>query len=174
MNKLARLLLTASSIAPVCLTLIFIGWMKDSRPLMIYSAITAFISWGLCWLLMLFAEYKLERSHKRIDSLSPANKEVTNYFLSYLFPLLGTDSIAEKKEYAIFFYLSLLFYICFSENYNFNPLLSLHGYKFYEAEDDTGVGFVLISKEVITDIKNKKFKVVKLTDYTYLHTTDRE
>lgn len=43
------------------------------------------------------------------------------------------------------------------------------GYKFYEAEDDTGVGFVLISKDVILDIKNKKFTVVQLTDYTYLH-----
>ncbi|ECT4715705.1 hypothetical protein F3D76_21895, partial [Salmonella enterica] len=70
-----------------------------------------------------------------------------------------------------FFYVSLLFYICFSENYNFNPVLSLHGYKFYEAEDDTGVGFVLISKEVITDIKGKQFSVVKLTDYTFLHVT---
>lgn len=92
-------------------------------------------------------------AYKNINSLSPANKEVTNYFLSYLFPLLGTDSISENKSYALFFYFSLLFYICFSENYNFNPVLSLHGYKFYEAEDDTGVGFVLISKSVITDIK---------------------
>lgn len=111
----------------------------------------------------------MERLTKNINSLSPANKEVTNYFLSYLFPLLGTDSISENKSYALFFYFSLLFYICFSENYNFNPVLSLHGYKFYEAEDDTGVGFVLISKSVITDIKNISFNVVQLTDYTYLH-----
>ncbi|EJJ8478994.1 hypothetical protein NKC27_000083 [Salmonella enterica] len=171
MNKLARLLLTASSIAPVCITLIFIGWVTDSTWLVKYSLITALVSWLLCIGLVKFAESKLETLHKNIDSLSPANKEVTNYFLSYLFPLLGTDSIAEKKEYAIFFYVSLLFYICFSENYNFNSVLSLHGYKFYEAEDDTGVGFVLISKEVITDIKGKQFPVVKLTDYTFLHVT---
>ncbi|UHM89804.1 hypothetical protein [Rahnella victoriana] len=169
MNKLARLLLTASSIAPVCVTLVFIGWVTNSNWLVKYSLITAALSWLLCMGLVKFAELKLETLHKNIDSLSPANKEVTNYFLSYLFPLLGTDSIAEKKEYAIFFYLSLLFYICFSENYNFNPVLSLHGYKFYEAEDDTGVGFVLISKDVITDIKGKQFPVVKLTDYTFLH-----
>ncbi|MBP1037370.1 hypothetical protein J8631_17550 [Serratia fonticola] len=169
MNKLARLLLTASSIAPVCFTLFFIGWIKESKPLMIYSLLTAVVSWALCIGLITFAKRYLEPLSKNIDSLSPANKEVTNYFLSYLFPLLGTDSIAEKKEYAIFFYLSLLFYISFSENYNFNPILALHGYKFYEAEDDTGVGFVLISKEVITDIKGIPFSVVKLTDYTYLH-----
>lgn len=169
MNKLARILLTASSIAPVCLTLMFIGWMTDSKWLLTYSFYTGATSWVLCMSLVKFAEHKLETLYKNISTLSPANKEVTNYFLSYLFPLLGTDSIAEKKEYAIFFYLSLLFYICFSENYNFNPVLSLHGYKFYEAEDDTGVGFVLISKEVITDIKDKTFSVVQLTDYTFLH-----
>lgn len=112
---------------------------------------------------------KLVILNKNIESISPANKEVTNYFLSYLFPLLGTDSIASDWKYAIFFYVSLLFYISFSENYNFNPLLSLLGYKFYEAEDDTGVGFVLISKEIITDVRCESFKVVKLTDYTYLH-----
>lgn len=109
MNKLARLLLTASSIAPVCITLIFIGWVTDSTWLVKYSLITALVSWLLCIGLVKFAESKLETLHKNIDSLSPANKEVTNYFLSYLFPLLGTDSIAEKKEYAIFFYVSLLF-----------------------------------------------------------------
>lgn len=169
MNRLARLLLTASSIAPVCVTLIFIGFMNKNWPLVYISLITALVSWGLCYGLVKIASKNFEFLSKNISSVSPANKEVTNYFLSYLFPLLGTDSIATKMEYAIFFYLSLLFYICFSENYNFNPVLALHGYKFYEAEDDTGVGFVLISKEVITNIRDIDFKVVKLTEHTFLH-----
>lgn len=169
MNKLARLLLTASSIAPVCATLFFIGYVKKTSWLMNYSLWVGILSWMLAVGLVKYAEWKLEPLTKNINSVSPANKEVTNYFLSYLFPLLGTDSIAENKSYALFFYVSLLFYICFSENYNFNPVLSLHGYKFYEAEDDTGVGFVLISKSVITDIKGITFNVVQLTDYTFLH-----
>jgi hypothetical protein len=94
MNKLARLLLTASSIAPVCFTLIFIGWVTDSTWLVKYSFITAVVSWVLCISLVKFCEIKSETLYKNISSLSPANKEVTNYFLSYLFPLLGTDSIA--------------------------------------------------------------------------------
>lgn len=169
MNKLARLLLTASSIAPVCATLFFIGYVKDTVWLMQYSLCVGIASWLLAIGLIQYAEKQLEPLTKNIISVSPANKEVTNYFLSYLFPLLGTDSIAENKAYALFFYLSLLFYISFSENYNFNPVLSLIGYKFYEAEDDTGVGFVLISKSVITDIKDIKFTVIQLTDYTFLH-----
>jgi len=115
------------------------------------------------------AKKKFEPLSKNINSISPANREVTNYFLSYLFPLLGIDSIAKDPWYAIFFYSSLLIYISFSENYNFNPVLALHGYKFYEAEDNTGVGFILISKEIIINIKDVKFEVVKLTEHTFLH-----
>lgn len=64
MNKLARLLLTASSIAPVCITLIFIGWVTDSKWLVKYSLITALVSWLLCIGLVKFAESKLETLHK--------------------------------------------------------------------------------------------------------------
>lgn len=169
MNKLARLLLTASSIAPVCITLAFIGLVKNSMWLVYSSATICVLSFFSCMFFIHFAKRRLGELTKNIDSISPANKEVTNYFISYLFPLLGTDSISTDWKYALFFYVSLLFYISFSENYNFNPLLSAMGYKFYEAEDDTGVGFVLISKDVILDIKNKRFSVVQLTDYTYLH-----
>ncbi len=169
MNKFARLLLTASSIAPVCITLAFIGLVKDARWL-VYSSVTiCLLSWFSCIFFIRFAKKNLVELNKNIDSISPANKEVTNYFLSYLFPLLGTESISSDWKYALFFYVSLLFYISFSENYNFNPLLSMLGYKFYEAEDDTGVGFVLISEDVITDVRDKVFKTIKLTDYTYLH-----
>lgn len=170
MNKIARLLLTASSIAPVCITLVFIGLVKKANWLIYSSLIICVLSFVFCVFFICFAKSNLVVLSKNIDSISPANKEVTNYFLSYLFPLLGTDSIATDWKYALFFYSSLLIYISFSENYNFNPLLSLLGYKFYEAEDDTGVGFVLISKEVITDVRGKNFNIIKLTDYTYLHT----
>lgn len=168
MNKIARFLLTASSIAPVGITLIFIGIMKE-KPWLVWSSfavcLASFVSviFFLC-----YANNNVAPLYKNISSISPANKEVTNYFLSYLFPLLGTDSIADKWEYAAFFYFSLIVYVSFSENYNFNPLISILGYKFYEAEDDTGVGFVLISKNVITDVQGKDFEVIQLTDYTFI------
>ena len=45
MNKLARLLLTASSIAPVCATLFFIGYVKNTIWLMQYSLCVGIVSW---------------------------------------------------------------------------------------------------------------------------------
>lgn len=171
MNKIARFLLTASSIAPVGITLIFIGYMKNKPWLIWWSLGICLASFISVIFFLHYANKNLPSLYKNVESISPANKEVTNYFLSYLFPLLGTDSIADKWQYAVFFYISLIVYICFSENYNFNPLISALGFKFYEAEDDTGVGFVLISKEVITNLKNRDFEVIQLTDYTFMHVT---
>ncbi|WP_313069532.1 hypothetical protein [Atlantibacter hermannii] len=173
MNKIARILLTASSIAPVGITLFFIGFIKSKDWLMWSSLALCSISFLLLVFFLSYGIKNVTPLHKNIDSITPANKEVTNYFLSYLFPLLGTDSIAEKWQYTVFFYASLIIYVSFSENYNFNPLLSVLGYKFYEAEDDTGVGFVLISKEVITDVQGRVFEVIQLTDYTFIHVIRR-
>ncbi|MDR2265527.1 MAG: hypothetical protein LBE93_19075 [Enterobacter asburiae] len=169
MNKFARILLTAGSIAPVGITLIFIGVMKNAWWLVWTSFGVFILSLVLVVFFMQYAIRNMGSCYKTIDSISPANKEVTNYFLSYLFPLLGTDSIAEHWQYALFFYASLLFYVSFSENYNFNPIISIMGYKFYEAEDSTGVGFVLITKEIIPGVHERNFEVIQLTDYTYIH-----
>ncbi|EKN6372948.1 hypothetical protein DVO98_17400 [Yersinia enterocolitica] len=143
--------------------------MKDKPWLVWWSLGVCALSFVSVIFFLSYAKKNVASVYKNIDSISPANKEVTNYFLSYLFPLLGTDSIADKWQYAAFFYLSLLIYISFSENYNFNPLISLLGYKFYEAQDNTGVGFVLISREVITNLQEREFEIIQLTDYTFMH-----
>ena len=70
---------------------------------------------------------------------------------------------------ALFFYLSLFFYIKHSSSYSFNPILSIiFGFKFYEAEDDTGVSFVLLSTKPLTNAKIKGLRVKKLTEHTYM------
>lgn len=94
MNKRARLLLTATSIAPVCITLAFIGYIKGSMWLVYSSLTVCILSFLLCIFFIWYAKRKLVELTKNISSISPANKEVTNYFISYLFPLLGTDSIS--------------------------------------------------------------------------------
>lgn len=70
----------------------------------------------------------------------------------------------------IFFFLCLIGYTLFSESYNFNPLLSLFGYKFYEAQDPNGVGFVLLSRNTLISIDPKKsINLKKITNYIYIY-----
>ncbi|WIJ65181.1 hypothetical protein OI978_04060 [Serratia nevei] len=91
-----------------------------------------------------------------------------SYFLTYLFPLISGPDAFMDVRIASFFALSLFFYISFSGSYSFNPLLSFWGYKYYEAEDDTGVSFVVLSKKPLLRASGKRIDLIKLTDYTYI------
>lgn len=168
LNSSAKYLLTASSVAPVCLTLAFVAAVNEHYTFAIFSLGIALLSFFFCWLIIHLIKKHLSVTHVNLRSVKPANKEITNYFLAYLFPLITDDKLIADWYLACFFYISLFVYVGFSGSYSFNPLLSLLGYKFYEAEDDTSVSFVLISKGTIRQGCVDDLKVVQITDYTYL------
>lgn len=169
LNGFARYALTASSVAPVCLTLAFLAFINDNNKILICSVSLAVISILFCVFIINQTKKYNPVTTKNLESASPADKEITNYFLTYLFPLISGPTTFMDWRLALFFYLSLFFYIKHSSSYSFNPILSIiFGFKFYEAEDDTGVSFVLLSTKPLTDAKIKGLKVKKLTEHTYL------
>ncbi|EFD83145.1 hypothetical protein [Klebsiella variicola] len=168
LNKLAKYLLTASSVAPVFFTLAFLSYISKH-----YKFMIAYLSLGvtillLCVLIVKYAINHNSVTNKKLTNASPADKEITNYFLTYLFPLISGPEAFMDVRIASFFALSLFFYISFSGSYSFNPLLSFWGYKYYEAEDDTGVSFVVLSKKPLLKASNNRINLIKLTDYTYI------
>ncbi|BET96515.1 hypothetical protein [Xenorhabdus taiwanensis] len=168
LNKFARLALTATSVAPVCITLAYLSLIQKNHIMLgVYIAIGV-ISVCFCIFILNYSIHHSEQTKKNIKTATPANKEVTNYFLTYLFPLLSTSGTFLDWKIAAFFYISLLIYVSFSEGYSFNPLLSFFGYKFYEAEDETGVSFVLITKTDLFSVNNDRLDVIKLTAHTYI------
>ena len=143
LNGFARYALTASSVAPVCLTIAFLAYITDHSLMFYVSLGIVSFSVFLCYFIIKTTLKISKTTTKNLTSVSPADREITNYFLTYLFPLIaGKDTFMDWKI-AAFFYISLFFYIKHSSSYSFNPIVSvLFGYKFYEAEDDTGVGAV--------------------------------
>ncbi|KFA58928.1 hypothetical protein A9G48_00535 [Gilliamella sp. wkB18] len=165
-----RLLLTASSIAPVCFTVSFIGFINNNYYLLYIPLFIGVFICVLCVVTIGLINKHVQILKKKITSVTPANKEITNYFLAYVFPLLGSESIFQNASMTIFFFVCLIGYTLFSESYNFNPLLSLFGYKFYEAQDSTGVGFVLLSRNTLVSINPKKsINMKQLSDYIYIY-----
>ena len=122
----------------------------------------------LCILIVKYAIKFNSVTSKKLTTASPADKEITNYFLTYLFPLISGPDAFMDIRIASFFAVSLFFYISFSGSYSFNPLLSFWGYKYYEAEDDTGVSFVILSKKPLLKASGNRVNLIKLTDYTYI------
>lgn len=169
LNGFARYALTASSVAPVCITLAFLAYINNNKIILFSSILLALLSVAFCVFIILQAKKYNPVTLKNLESASPADKEITNYFLTYLFPLIAGTTTFMDWRLAIFFYLSLFFYIKHSSSYSFNPILSIFfKFKFYEAEDDTGVSFVLLTKEPLTNAKIKGLKVKKLTEHTYM------
>ncbi|MGA5992119.1 hypothetical protein, partial [Escherichia coli] len=168
LNKLAKYLLTASSVAPVFFTLAFLSCISKHYKFMIaYLSLCAIILL-LCVLIVKYAIKYNSVTSKKLTTASPADKEITNYFLTYLFPLISGPDAFMDIRIASFFAVSLFFYISFSGSYSFNPLLSFWGYKYYEAEDDTGVSFVILSKKPLLKASGNRVNLIKLTDYTYI------
>ena len=122
----------------------------------------------LCVLIVKYAIKYNSVTSKKLTTASPADKEITNYFLTYLFPLISGPDAFMDIRIASFLAVSLFFYISFSGSYSFNPLLSFWGYKYYEAEDDTGVSFVILSKKPLLKASGNRVNLIKLTDYTYI------
>ncbi|PHM60448.1 membrane protein [Xenorhabdus stockiae] len=168
LSKLARFALTATSVAPVCITLAYLAFIQKKYTMLSVYIFVGVISVCLCVLILKYSILHSGRTKKNIKTATPANKEVTNYFLTYLFPLLSTSGTFLDWKIAAFFYISLLAYVSFSEGYSFNPLLSFFGYKFYEAEDDTGISFVLITKSELNTVNNSRLNVIRLTSHTYI------
>jgi len=168
LNKLAKYLLTASSVAPVFFTLAFLSYISKHYKFMIFYFSLCLIILSLCIFIVKHAIKHNSITSKKLTNASPADKEITNYFLTYLFPLISGPEAFMDIRIASFFALSLFFYISFSGSYSFNPLLSFWGYKYYEAEDDTGVSFVVLSKKPLLQASGNRFNLIKLTDYTYI------
>lgn len=168
LSKLARFALTATSVAPVCITLAYLAFIQKKYIILSVYILVGVVSVCLCIFILKYSVLNSGRTKKNIKTVTPANKEVTSYFLTYLFPLLSTSGTFFDWKTAAFFYISLLVYVSFSEGYSFNPLLSFFGYKFYEAEDDTGVNFVLITKSELNAVNNSRLSVIRLTSHTYI------
>ncbi len=169
LNGFARYALTASSVAPVCITLAFLAFINNNMIILFSSLALACLSVLFCILIIYQAKKYNPITIKNLESASPADKEITNYFLTYLFPLISGPTTFMDWRIALFFYLSLFFYIKHSSSYSFNPILSIFfKFKFYEAEDDTGVSFVLLTREPLTSAKINGLKVKKLTEHTYM------
>lgn len=171
LNVIAKYLLTASSVAPVFFTLAFLAYTSTTPNHLKFMTAFLVIGLGILALCITIVRYAVSHNSitsKKLTGASPADKEITGYFLTYLFPLMSGPEAFMDIKISIFFTISLFFYISFSGSYSFNPLLSFVGYKYYEAEDDTGLSFIILSKKTIIRAAGQRINLIKLTDYTYI------
>ena len=177
LSQFAKLLLVATSLAPIFLTLWFVEFSDSWEPglaldltnnwtagfsYLVLSILLTLICWGV--ISYAKSEKGLERMPVKITGIKTADKEILGFLLVYLLPLISQSNSAINTPVLVF--VSVIFFVVVlnSHAYHFNPLLGLLGYHFYEATIDGDVTFILITDKTISNCSGIT-EVVQLTEY---------
>ena len=182
LNKLAKLALVSTALAPISLTLWFIEissvWQRDvpwaeslathwlvGSGYLLAALVLSSLCFSLIWLSA--SRYGLERLPVKIKSVKTVDKEIVGFLLVYLLPLINQSQSTISPPVLVFVAVIFFFIVYNSHAYHFNPLLGFFGYHFFEVTIDGDITYVLITHQNITDCKAVSH-VVQLTEYMIL------
>jgi len=163
-NVLARLLLTATALAPVGFTYAWVAYIQDEKRT---SYILAAVSIGLfllCVSVIAAAKKSLASSDFRAQSIEAADHENTAFLLLYVMPLFTSNFSTLSWEFWVPTILIFIFITATGYNYHFNPMLGIMGWHFYKVQSTEGVTFVLITKRQIRT-NSEPIRVGQFTEY---------
>jgi hypothetical protein len=164
LSSIARILLTASAIAPVSLTYAWVsGYQGQYRIAAIAFGLAAFLV-AACVFLLRYVRRNIEAIPFQTKSLEPADAESFGFMLLYLLPLF-TDKI-ETLNWELWIPMTAVFAVIIGTGYgyHFNPLLGLLRWHFYKITSDDGVTYVLITKKHLRTAAGVH-RVGQLTEY---------
>ena len=182
LNRLAKLALVSTALAPICLTLWFVEissawqrgvpwsenladhWLAGSGYLLAALVLSS-LCFGLVWLSA--SRFGLERLPVKITSVKTVDKEIVGFLLVYLLPLIHQNQSTISLPVLVFVAVIFFFIVYNSHAYHFNPLLGLFGFHFFEVTIEGDITYVLITRQNITDCKAVS-QVVQLTEYMIL------
>lgn len=171
LNRLAKVLLVATSLAPVLGAFGVISYsVGDSILATVQWFIYAALLLLVCWLVLRFARANVETEVIAVKSIRNVDTEVLTFLLVYLLPLVARDSLpVAATETTIYVFVIIAWSVYHSNAFYFNPLLGLLGYHFYEVTSADGMSQMLITSNTIKK-PSVDLEVVQLFDYTYLAT----
>lgn len=173
LSGLAKTLLTATALAPVALCYTWVALMAGQAEIAFIIALFCCLLTMACNKILLVSKNYIETEILKINAATPADGEAVAMLLVYLLPLFTAKFI--DLNWAM--WVPALFIIggligtghCF----NFNPLLRIMGWHFFNVQTPEGVGYVLVTKKKIKKAIDKKndqeipieFKIIPLTAY---------
>jgi hypothetical protein len=173
LNKFAKLLLVATSLAPILLTRAFVDGLHGRWP---EAAAGVGVAVGLTALCILLLS-AVRKEAQVLDLHSPrtiqaADTQIIGFVLTYLLPLAKPEQTPDDVRVLAFVLLLLGIAFWNSNAYHFNPLLGLLGYHFYEATFENDIKFVLITKKSLYNTR-KLSGFVQLTEYVVLEAKEQ-
>lgn len=171
LSKVAKPLLVSTSMAPVLIAFGINAISEGRGPwdyIPWFCAAIAMVC--ICLLILRFSKTKLEKQHLKVKSIKSSDKEVMTFLLAYLLPLIPAKTIGISGHYLTVVFVFSMFFLAvyYSNAFDFNPLLGLCGYHFYEVQSEDGMTFLLITHKHLLK-PDQVAEVVQLFPYTFLN-----
>ena len=159
-SKLAKLILVLTSFAPLLLVIAVIPFFRDDPPLChddaslcfsVFLGVFAIVLIFTCWIMMKFASNKGETFKLHIKEFNRRDHGIHTFLVIYLLPIMRSpDSLVTANVQTVICVLGVLCVIIATMvqigAYNFNPVMCLLGYRFYEVKDKEDVHHLLITR----------------------------
>jgi hypothetical protein len=174
LNRFTKMLLVGTSLAPVLVIMAVDFFFSTKEPLVFWSFGTQLLAVaaglvGIAFGVMNYAAKNGPRQQLNICKAKNSDKEVLTFLLAYLLPVVSKHDylFREFNWPTVVILLMLCVAVYHSSAFDFNPLLGMLGYHFYEVEDDSQFPYLLISSRAIKK-PSGPLTVVQLFDYTFL------
>jgi hypothetical protein len=170
LSAVAKPILVSTSLAPVLIAFGINGVAEGKGPFEYVSWFAAsLVLLGLCLMILWFSKTQLEKQNLEIKSIKNSDKEVMTFLLAYLLPLVPAKTLYFGGHVATGIFVFCMFFLAIyhSSAFDFNPLLGLCGYHFYEVQSADGMSFLLITRSPILK-PEQVTEVVQLFPYTFL------
>ena len=171
MNRFYKLRFAVTSMAPITGAYALNRFIEGQIVLGIGFIVVALLLMLLCWALLTFAAKNQQTEPFHVKEVELADKEILAFLIAYLLPIISRESfdILANPLSGIFVLFILLLCIYNSNAFHFNPLLAMVGYHFYEVKTESGIPYMLITRNTIRN-KNYSTLVKELSTYVYLDT----
>lgn len=175
LNKFTKSLLVATSLAPTLIVMAVDQFATKDTPNWVFIFQLVVIAIALVIIAAGVLKYVAMPMHGARQTLNickakNSDKEVLTFLLAYLLPVLSEHKYLFRDfnipTLALIILLSVAVY--HSNAFDFNPMLGMLGYHFYEVEDDDHFPYLLISRRPIRK-PCQELTVIQLFDYTFLH-----
>jgi len=167
LNRLAKLLLTSTAIAPVLLTYAWVAYRAGAHRQAAILLLTCAVLVGICLGMLKYSAKHLERMPFSTITAEAADRENIGFLLLYLLPLFTSAFSALNWQVWIPAIAIFAAVVGTGYSYHFNPLLGLLGWHFYKVGTKEGVTYVLITKKHLRNA-TETIEVGQLTEYIVL------
>lgn len=167
LNILARLLLTATALAPVGATYAWVAWFQDMKVTAFYIFVCSLALFVGCVVVLASAQKSLPASTFKAKAIEASDHENTAFLLLYVMPLFTSQFSTLDWQFWIPTIVIFALITATGYNYHFNPMLGLLGWHFYKVESIEGIKFVLITRKQIRTASTE-IKIGQLTEYMLL------